>query len=397
MKKALLMILCIVMVSTLACSALVGCAARDTAGDQSATIPNDDPKEEVKAITVAIKSISKHGNVVLDTTFADMNANNIEVGDIITVTVGTKVYSLPVGTAFTDVDSGSMVCRFDLEDNEVAVAVNMGSFATVAEIGEKQKIDQEPGYKWDVKIKQVTLALKEKKGYWAEYNARNLTRTNVREDYAALSDAAYANYRMVAATGLKTNLLYRSSTPVDPDIARDTYAMAEMAATGIKSVLNLADSSEAMHNYATFADSYYSRCQIINLEMNYDFGSQEFGEKVKESVLFIIDNDGPYLIHCKEGKDRTGILCAILEAFAGATLKEVEEDYMLTYYNFYNVKPADDTYAIILKNNIFKTLKDLFDVEDIATADLRESSTAYLLSIGLTQADLDALASKIGG
>ena len=41
-----------------------------------------------------------------------------------------------------------------------------------------------------------------------------------------------------------------------------------------------------------------------SVEMNYDFAGKEFGQKVKKSVLFITENDGPYLIHCKEGKDR---------------------------------------------------------------------------------------------
>lgn len=93
-----------------------------------------------------------------------------------------------------------------------------------------------------------------------------------------------------------------------------------------------------------------------NPEMNYDFAGKEFGQKVKKSVLFITENDGPYLIHCKEGKDRTGMLCAILECFAGASAEDVKRDYMSTYYNFYNVQPEDDAYSIILNNNLVKTL-----------------------------------------
>ena len=346
-------------------------------------------------LTVAIKEISKHGNVILDTTFDEMKSHDMDVGDVITVTAADAEFDLPVGTSYTDVDSGEMICRFDMEDNEVAIAVNMGSFATEAGIGEKQTVEEDPGYKWDMRITELRLKLKEKAGYLDVYNARNLSRTDVRSDYAALSDEAFANFRVVAVTGMKENILYRSSTPIEPAIGRNEYAMAAMEKAGVKAVINLDDSADVMTGYETYPDSYYSRCKIINPEMSYDFGTEEFAEKVKESVLFIIENDGPYLIHCKEGKDRTGILCAILESFVGASAEDVMTDYMITYDNFYNVKPGDTAYDIILRDNLVKTLCVLYQIDDIETADLRVKATEYLLSAGLTDEQLSQLSEKL--
>lgn len=346
-------------------------------------------------LTVAIKEISKHGNVILDTTFDEMKSHDMDVGDVITVTAADAEFDLPVGTSYTDVDSGEMICRFDMEDNEVAIAVNMGSFATEAGIGEKQTVEEDPGYKWDMRITELRLKLKEKAGYLDVYNARNLSRTDVRSDYAALSDEAFANFRVVAVTGMKENILYRSSTPIEPAIGRNEYAMAAMEKAGVKAVINLDDSADVMTGYETYPDSYYSRCKIINPEMSYDFGTEKFAEKVKESVLFIIENDGPYLIHCKEGKDRTGILCAILESFVGASAEDVMTDYMITYDNFYNVKPGDTAYDIILRDNLVKTLCVLYQIDDIETADLREKATEYLLSAGLTDEQLSQLSEKL--
>ena len=60
-------------------------------------------------------------------------------------------YDLPVGTSYTDVDGGEMFCRcemfcrFDLEDNEVGLAANYGSFAEMTGAAEKQTIEEEPG------------------------------------------------------------------------------------------------------------------------------------------------------------------------------------------------------------------------------------------------------------
>ena len=352
-------------------------------------------KQAAKPFTVGFAQVKKSGNVLLDTTFDEMKAHDIEVGDIITVKAANRSFELPVGTSYTDVDAGCMVLRFDTEDSEIALAINMGSFASETGIGEKQTIDEDPGYKWDIKIPEVKLALKEKQGYLDEYNARNLTRTDDRADYADLTDEEFANFRAVNVSEMKENTLYRSSTPVEPSIGRNEYAMAAMEKAGIKTVINLDDSAETMQGYDTYPGSYYSKCAVVNPEMGYDFESETFAEKIKESVLFIIENDGPYLIHCKEGKDRTGILCAVLECFAGASLEDVKQDYMITYRNFYGVEPADTAYGIILNNNLVKTLCQLYGIETLEDADLKEAATQYLTGTGLTEDQLDLLSQKI--
>ena len=252
-------------------------SAPETSGspaEASSEVAENAAESAPESYTVAIRDIRKHGNVILDTDFDAMNAHGMEIGDIITATVGEKSFCLPIGTAHSDVDSGSMLCRFDTEDNEVSLAINMGSFASEAGIGEKVSIEEEPGYRWDVAIGEVTLSLKEKQGYRAEYDARNLTRTNERADYPALSDEEFSNFRAVAATGIREDWLYRSSTPIEPALGRNEYAMAAMEKAGIRAVINLDDSVDEMKSYPTYPGSCYSHCAIINPEMTYDFGTE---------------------------------------------------------------------------------------------------------------------------
>ena len=37
----------------------------------------------------------------------------------------------------------------------------------------------------------------------------------------------------------------------------------------------------------------------------------------------MIEHPAPYYLHCNTGKDRTGLLCAIVEALMGASYKEI--------------------------------------------------------------------------
>jgi protein tyrosine/serine phosphatase len=44
----------------------------------------------------------------------------------------------------------------------------------------------------------------------------------------------------------------------------------------------------------------------------------------------LADADGPVLVHCAAGKDRTGILCALTHHLAGVSEADIFEDYLLT-------------------------------------------------------------------
>ncbi len=346
-------------------------------------------------VTFTIREINKHGNIILDTNPGQMQAAGFEAGDIITVSFGGKEFSMPIGTSYTDVDSGEMICRFDLEDNKVALAVNYGSFASDAGVAVKETIEDEPGYRWSYDTPSVEVRLSAKGGYIDEYNARNLTFSEKREDYPGLSDEQFANFRAVSAKGIKEGVIYRSSTPIDPSLGRDKYAMAAMREAGIKAVINLENSAEAMRDFSAFPGSYYSTCAVINPEITYDAAGPELSGKIKECVLFMLDNDGPYLIHCKEGKGRTGLFCALLECFAGCDAQDVTRDYMITFENYYGIRQGEAVYGIVLRNTLQQVLCELLGIDNMETADLRQAAEQYLLSAGLTVEQLSALSEKI--
>lgn len=385
LKKTMLIFVALLSVNL----AAAGCGAA-----KKETVTEGTAVSSSAVLSAKVSEITSHGNVTLDVAENEMKSCGMNVGDIVTVSIADKEYDMPIGTNYTDVDNGEMVCRFDEKNDEYKLAINMGSFAEVTGIGEEKTDPGESEDKWTILLSQVTIQLKEKEGYLKEYRARNLERSNKREDYAELTDAEFANFRAIRVSGIKEDLIYRSGSPLGEDLGRNTYAMAAMEDVGIRSVINLQDSASQMESYSTYPDSYYSKCRIINPEMGYDFRSDEFKDNMADCLVFLIENEGPYLIHCIGGKDRTGIVCALLECFAGASYEEVAEDYMLTFKNYYKVSSQDEAYRILL-NILEKELCTLFKTDSLASVNLKEKATEFFLSVGLTEEQLSSLRAKL--
>ncbi len=85
----------------------------------------------------------------------------------------------------------------------------------------------------------------------------------------------------------------------------------------------------------TWYKEMYEMGNVILLDMDVDYSSQEFGSKLAKGFVFISENEAPYLIHCNEGKDRAGFALVVLESLMGASLEEIEYDYMLSYLNLF--------------------------------------------------------------
>ena len=106
-------------------------------------------------------------------------------------------------------------------------------------------------------------------------------------------------------------------------------------------------------------------------------------------------NEGPYLVHCTEGKDRAGFVSALLSCLMGASYEEVLADYMVTYDNYYGIKPGTDKYQAIADSNIVKSLKLAFGVDDLTAVNLAAEAEEYLQSIGLRSDEIAALKANL--
>ena len=378
MRKNIYRLPALVLALIIALTALVGCSGT------SETI-------------ASVADIAKHGNLILDITGAELFEKGYEYGDLLEVTVADQTWEAPLCSNYSDVDTGVAVLRATSAEDVVVLALNMSDFATTAGIAEKTKIEEDPGYRWDYLIQtpvKVEITLKQKGGYREQWLIRQLVRTNERADYAHLSDEAFANFRVIDTTGMGENKLYRSSSPINPGIGRNTYADEAAKNAGIVTVINLADASDT---YETPEDAYYQTCRVTYLNLGMDFLSETSVTSLAQGMRFIIDGEGPYLLHCNEGKDRAGFVSALLECLMGATIDEVVEDYMETYINYYGVEKGSEKYEAVVNSNIIQALNTSFKVKDVYKADLVAEAEAYLMEdLGLSADEVAALKVKLG-
>jgi len=360
--------------------------------------------QERKETISDILEITKYGNVELSMKGSTFLSCGYDFGDIVTVEIGNQKYDMPVGSSYSDVDDGQMICRVEIngEEDRLVLAINMGDFASSTGIAVKTVIDEEPGYRWDTtrpEASKISFLLKERGGYASEYRLRQLVRTNVREDYPHLTDAQFANFREIRTSGMGQGVLYRSSSPIDPQLGRNAYADALLEAAGVRTVINLTDTPEGMQAYPDYNDTAYSACHVIALSLELDVRSEAFEEGFAKGLRYMIAHDGPYLVHCTEGKDRGGFVSAMLQCLMGASFQEVMADYMVTYTNYYGVEPDSESYRIIAESNMKKTLEAVFEVKDIEAPDvsLADEALSYVMErLELTKEEADALKARLG-
>ena len=364
---------------------LTGCATRTQAVQETV----------ITEVTSSVKEIQKYGNLVLTIEKKDLDAMGAEYGDVFTVSFqDTEVYA-PYCTNYSDVDLGSIVLRNDGET--LILAINMGDFATTYSIAEKVS-NPDKTYKWifeegkTMEDISLLLTLTGKGEYRDEWLIHQLSRTDNREDYS--SDAAFANFREIKGGKIGEGALFRSSSPINNEIGRAKYADALVKENGIRTVMNLADSEESILSYMEkedFASPYYASLfengDVIALNMGVSFKTREFQASLSEGLTFLASKEGPYLVHCTEGKDRAGFTSALRSALMGLTYQEIVEDYMTTYENYYHIEKGSEQYEAVKKSNIDSMLSFIASVESdkLSQVDLSLKAEEFLLAIGMEE------------
>jgi protein tyrosine/serine phosphatase len=138
-------------------------------------------------------------------------------------------------------------------------------------------------------------------------------------------DAQSVNFREIHGGNIAPNTLYRTSHPIQND-RQEPVITALAARRHIAAVINLSDTTSELQR-KVFVAPWYNRLfldnKVIALGMDFSATSNSFRQKLKKALRFIIKTEGPWLIHCHAGVDRTGFVSIVLESLMGATIKEI--------------------------------------------------------------------------
>ena len=244
------------------------------------------------------------------------------------------------------------------------------------------------------------ITLREKARYLDIQNARDIQYKDDRDEFP--SDEAFANFRNITVGDLLPDMLYRSASPCDNQHKRAPYVDDLIEAAGVNTIINLADNEAKIGNYISREDfdspyflSLYEDGRVVPLALNMNYASDDFRLKVKNGMLAMLEKEGPYLIHCTEGKDRTGFVCMLLEALCGADYEEILDDYMITYDNYYKITREKDKarYDVIVDKVLDPMIRSMTGDEnaDIKTADLSIYAEKFLADAGMTEEEIEAL------
>ncbi|MBK5200898.1 MAG: SAM-dependent chlorinase/fluorinase, partial [Spirochaetaceae bacterium] len=301
----------------------------------------------VKSVEGTFVAADKYGNMETSIKASDLLDNGYAYGDMVNVVVDGVSYIAPIVMTYSDVNVGNFL--ISINGNQVFFAINYGNCQK--KTGAEAK-------------KPLTISMNKAGAYSLEFEIRHLVKVENRTDVA--SDEIFANFRDVTIGAIKEGVLFRSANPALAD-ARAPYAEKLAKEAGVKTIVNFADSEKSLAEHMNSIHWYkdmYQTGHVILLDMNVDYSSAEFGEKLGRGFNFMSENAGPYLIHCNEGKDRAGFASVILESLMGGTIDEIQADYMISYDNYYGVKSGTDQYNYIADTpyNMLLTISNGVDV-----------------------------------
>ncbi len=343
---------------------------------------DDDDTKSVPTLEGKIVSYNEFGAAMLDFTETDMTKAGFTLGDVISITVDGKEIVMPYYDGYYT-RNGEYLC--------VAYPTYPSICFTANNVGLPEELTGLEGH-------AVTVRMKEKGGCIDVQQALSMKYTNEREDYALISDAAFANARGVSAGKMASGILYRSSSPFSNEINRAKYVSEYLEQAKVMTVLNLTDTEEKMAAYdmPAYSRSLWEGGQVILCPLKADPTADDYNQRLVAALKELPSRPAPYVVHCTEGKDRTGYVCALLEGLCGATYEEIVADYLITYDNYYQITPVKDpalcnTLVSLRLNTCLMYYAGVTDETQLPEVDYAKAFASYLLSHGMSQQQLDAL------
>jgi hypothetical protein len=208
-----------------------------------------------------------------------------------------------------------------------------------------------------------------------------------------------SNFRGIKGCSIESGVLFRSDHPIGRFVQVKDIVLKAVE-NKITAVINLSDTEAELKSKLAYCPWYkrlYANGNVIciGMEQYFNYHSPVLLAQVASIIEFIINHNGPYLIHCYAGIDRTGFIARLLEALMGASMPEIVRDHMLTYVEEDEYTERD--YNIGMDFILYEFSK-MCGCKVSERSDFRVLTSKYLLeSVNISQNDLILLTTKLQG
>lgn len=237
----------------------------------------------------------------------------------------------------------------------------------------------------------ITVARAEAGKYLSVQKSLDTVYSNNRADFP--DDTAFANFRELKGGRLKEKTFYRGASPVNNQYGRVETVNRLISEAGIRFNLDLSDTEEKAAAYAKISKPEYflslaEAGNVAYLGLGASYRNAEYCAPLTAGLREMMNHDGPFYIQCLEGKDRTGFVCILLEALAGADGEEIAADYMETYRNYYGITPGTEKYDAVLNVRFHDPYDWLCSLGD---GTVEDGAKVYLSLGGMTDTETEQL------
>ncbi len=389
-RLALLTVLCLIFGSLF----LTGCGSDGKADSEDTDVKETETEPaDLRVEGLAVMHEGEFGGVYADISIDDFNALGFAYGDSVDVSFsnGYKLEGIPYYNGYYVMPGEPLLIAYHGYPY-IKVCINNG-----ADLWGVADLDEDD---------TATVTLSEKAAFLNIQEARDIHYEDERSGFP--SDEVFANFRSVKTSGIADGMLCRSASPCDNQHNRAPYVDSLIEKAGVRFIVDLADNEDRIKGYISSEEfsslyflSLYEEGNVIPLALNMNFSSDEFRSKIVSGCIAMTEHEGPYLVHCTEGKDRTGFVCMLLEALCGATYGEIVDDYMITFDNYYQISKTNEKekYDVTVEEVLDPMIRCVVgdDAADITTADLSGYAASFLKAGGMNDEQITALKNALGG
>ena len=229
-----------------------------------------------------------------------------------------------------------------------------------------------------------TVNTRELGGYPTTDGGRTAYHAFVRSDELTYLTESDVNFLLEYGVSLVVDLRAPSYYTGYPDRELGNVPMVNIPIYEIVS-----DEDIKRYNELVDAGEYY-------IERTYDFIINN-ETRMRECFEAIADTDGCVLFHCQIGKDRTGIVAALLMQLAGCDDQDILSNYMVSRVNL----TRDPSYAATWESELTDATRSQYEsaVESgeyiLKLIAERGGARQYLLDCGVSSASLDRICSRL--